>query len=545
MSRDYKKVDTAVYQRRGGEKTAETRYWKKFRQPFEKLEPSAVTHVEFRKCEPFDLLYTASTRLQALSGNDLEVKGTFSRFKETAYSGSFKPDGRTVAAGVGNGDVKVFNYDSRKLLRLLKGHSQAVQVVRYGLSDPILLSGSDDKTVRIWDIGTGEEVSCFSDAKDYVRTLAPLHGSSMFAAGSLDGIVRLYDPRQQECAFELKCGEPVSGIVALPGGAMIATSSGSEVKMWDIVSGGKVTKSMRNHQKPVSCLTMDGSGNRLLSAGLDRMIKVIDMNTLRVSHTIRTEEAPLSVAMAPDNGRFAYGTTQGRMVVKSMRGWTVSGIDETELGDSSDDDEGGIAWGGDGKEARTGSGGTRNQVASIFGAAAAERQKILHGGTRKHWMRGQNARAGNESIVIASTLKAALKPFDTALKRFEYKDALLSSLKTRQPPIVCAVLEELAQRGGLTVALSNHTEPDMEAIMSFLQKYISHPQYASLLIDVSGCMLEIYANQVGTSVSVDEMFFRLRNRVQEEVALQKRLLSFKGALQAILTTASLARPNTQ
>lgn len=51
-------------------------------------------------------------------------KKTITRFRDIAYSGTFRPDGQLVVAGGETGVVQVFDPGSRAVLRQMKGHSR-------------------------------------------------------------------------------------------------------------------------------------------------------------------------------------------------------------------------------------------------------------------------------------------------------------------------------------------------------------------------------------------------------------------------------------
>lgn len=98
-------------------------------------------------------------------------------------------------ASVG-GDKTVFLWDvaTAQTLRRFTGHAARVNAVSFGgEGDSVLVSGSYDGTVKVWDLkARGERpIMTFSEAKDSVSSLQVL-GSEIFT-GSVDGRVRVYD----------------------------------------------------------------------------------------------------------------------------------------------------------------------------------------------------------------------------------------------------------------------------------------------------------------------------------------------------------------
>jgi hypothetical protein len=59
----------------------------------------AVTSLDFCAAQPHDFCASAGTRLHVFDGTSSAVKRQFARFKDKAYGGSFRRDGRLIVAG--------------------------------------------------------------------------------------------------------------------------------------------------------------------------------------------------------------------------------------------------------------------------------------------------------------------------------------------------------------------------------------------------------------------------------------------------------------
>ncbi|CAN0395662.1 unnamed protein product, partial [Discosporangium mesarthrocarpum] len=119
---------------------------------------------------------------------------------------------------------------------------------------------------------------------DYVRALtgSPVSPDS-WLSGSYDHTLRLWDTRKSGgSVMEFDHGAPVEACLMLPGGGLCVSGGGNEVKVWDILGGGRLLHTLSNHQKTVTCLCMDATGSRLLSGGMDRHVKIYDMVTYKV-----------------------------------------------------------------------------------------------------------------------------------------------------------------------------------------------------------------------------------------------------------------------
>jgi len=69
---------------------------------------------------------------------------------------AFSPDGKTLASALGDKTVKLWDAGSGKALQTLKGHSDSVTAVAFSPDGKTLASASGDKTVKLWDASSGE-----------------------------------------------------------------------------------------------------------------------------------------------------------------------------------------------------------------------------------------------------------------------------------------------------------------------------------------------------------------------------------------------------
>jgi len=292
---------------------------------------------------------------------------------------------------------------------------------------------------------------------------------------------------------------------------MLLSAGGQEVRVWDLV-GGRAMHTFSNHQKNVTSLAMDGSGSRVLSAGLDGHVKVYSLQTMQVVHGMKFG-APLScVGVSPDNRKLVVGFVDGNLLVRTRH---TDGPSGSSLGlDMSSVPPGGVSDGA--PAAGTGAAASRFYKGA---GAAAERA---------------------EDGMVEAERNTRLRPYEALLKKFSYQKALDAALKTRNPLVIVTVLEELSRRNGLVSALSGRDEASLEPLLSFAAKFISNPRFCHLIIKVSHTILDLYAHVLGHSDAIDELFNKLQKHVRCEVAFQHSIMSVLGMLDAIVN-ASAAR----
>ncbi|EPY50525.1 U3 snoRNP protein Utp15 [Schizosaccharomyces cryophilus OY26] len=472
--------------------TAENKFWRSFKVPVVAKEYSAVSNIHFSAESPHDFAVTSGTRVQIYGASSRSVKKTIARFKDIAYSGNIRKDGKLLIAGDATGLVQIFDLSTRSILRSLNLHQFPVQVTKFcPYSQTSFLSGSDDKTVKVWDLATGEAHHDLQGHEDYVRAAEWLSATRLVSSG-YDGTVRLWDTRlAQPEVMSFNHGDSVDAILPLQSGSTIVSAGGPYVKVWDLVAGkSTAAKTLTNHQKSVTCLGTNSDNTRLLSGGLDGHVKVYDVADWKVVHGIKYSAPILSLGLSPDDRNLVVGMTNGALSQRTRR---VNKQPTTKtpflLG-----------------------------VGSAFGVV--QRKKDVYKGE-------------NDEFYVEEVRRKRLRPFDKALKTFNYGDALDSSLENGSPILVITMLIELLHVGGLRIALSNRDDLSLSPLLKFLRKYIQDPRFTDVLAIVANTVLDIYGIALGGSVMVESAISKFREKVEQEVVISQKANELVGMLHML------------
>lgn len=402
--------------------------------------------------------------------------------------------------------------------KLVRTNLRPVHVTHFSNHLPQVLSGSDDTTVRLWDVSTQECLTTLEGHTDYVRA-AVFTAPHLILSSSYDSTIKLWDvraPAQSNCTMTMRHGgAPVEDVLAFPSGGVAMSAGGPILRVWDLAMG-RCVRALSNHQKTITTLAFDGSKGRVLTGSLDTMVKAYDVEEWKVVHTMRYPAPVLSLAVSPDDTHIAAGMSDGTLSVR-RRDAKAKEVAEEEA-----------------KQAAIANGAYEYfaDMEAVFG--------------RGH-VKAKGAALGPvigpaDEFRVETRRKERLRDYDRYLKSFKYSAALDAALKkTVRPTTTFALILELVQRDALRVALSGRDDVTLEPLLSFLTRHVTDPRFGEACADVVSVLLDLYSPQLGHSPLVDELLAKLNGRVERELAFQRELFKLRGALDMTLAQAAMSR----
>jgi WD40 repeat protein len=227
---------------------------------------------------------------------------------ERVTSVAFSPDGRRVLSGSADKTIKLWDTATGSLIRTFEGHSSQVNSVAFSPDGTRVLAGGLGKTFELWDAATGALIRTFEGHQSWVNSVAFSPDGTRVLAGGGGKTFELWDAATGALirTFEGH-SDWVPSVAFSPDGDRMLSAS-SDVELWDAATGALI-RTFEGHSGPVHSVTFSPDGSRVLSGSADKTIKLWDAATGALIRTFdwHSDEGHsggvTSVAFSPDGGR--------------------------------------------------------------------------------------------------------------------------------------------------------------------------------------------------------------------------------------------------
>ncbi|KAF5337774.1 hypothetical protein D9758_016623 [Tetrapyrgos nigripes] len=241
---------------------------------------------------------------------------------------AYSPDGKYVISASRDKTIRIWNVQTGQQIKCLMGHKDTVRSVVYSPDGRYIISGSDDGTIRLWDAEVGKQIGNSFKHMDQVISVACSPDGTSAVSGSMNGTIRIcniWSGKQEVVPLEGHTRFVKSVAFSSDGKQVISGSYDQTIRIWDTETGHQVGKlehcyhevrSVVCSPKDLQCVAV---GNSLSGS----IITIWDLQTRQQVRKLQGHQNVNSVIYSLDGRFIASGSYDG-----TIRIWDISDTEQ-------------------------------------------------------------------------------------------------------------------------------------------------------------------------------------------------------------------------
>jgi small GTP-binding protein len=213
-------------------------------------------------------------------------------YKAVIYEYAFSTDGKRVLTGADDRTVRLWDIETGRCLRVFKGHTNSPYCVAWSADERLALSGgqSGDRTVRLWEVETGRCLRVLKGSASHIEGVAWSADQRLALSCGGGESVQLWDVKTGRCLRVFEGHEGAGWSVAWSADQRRALSGGgisdNTLRLWDIETG-LCLRVFEGHTDGISSVAWSFDQRRALSGSADKTVRLWDVET---GHCLRVLE---------------------------------------------------------------------------------------------------------------------------------------------------------------------------------------------------------------------------------------------------------------
>ncbi|GCA83027.1 protein TolB [Microcystis aeruginosa NIES-2522] len=287
---------------------------------------------------------------------------------------NFSPDGKTLVSGSDDNTIKLWNVETGQEIRTLKGHHGNVTSVNFSPDGKTLVSGSWDRTIKLWNVETGQEIRTLKGHDSDVESFNFSPDGKTLVSGSWDGTIKLWNGSTGQEIRTLKGHDSdVESFNFSPDGKTLVSGSGDKtIRFWNGSTGQEI-RILKWHDGNVESFNFSPDGKTLVSGSGDKTIRFWNGSTGQEIRILKWHDGNVIsvVNFSPDGKTLVSGSYD-----KTIKLWDVETGQEIRTLKGHDEPVNSVNFSPDGKTLVSGSG---DKTIKLWNVETGQEIRTLHG----------------------------------------------------------------------------------------------------------------------------------------------------------------------
>ncbi|MCU0532993.1 MAG: tetratricopeptide repeat protein [Hydrococcus sp. Prado102] len=246
------------------------------------------------------------------------LKGHEDRVNAVAIS----PDGKIIVSGSWDKTLQLWNSEGNPIEKPFRGHEGEITSVAFSPDGQTIASSSGDGTVRLWNLkGIAIGMPMWGHEGD-VTSVAISGDGQTIASSGVDGTIRLWDLQGNPIGQPFYGHEGDVTSVAISGDGQTIASGGGDgtVRLWDL-QGTPIGQPFGGHEDKVAAIAFSPDGQTIASSSWDATVRLWDIQGKAIGKPFRGhDDYVIAIAFDPQGKMIASGSSD-----KTIRLWDLNG----------------------------------------------------------------------------------------------------------------------------------------------------------------------------------------------------------------------------
>ena len=201
------------------------------------------------------------------------------------------------------------------------GHESVICSVAYSPDGKYVASGSFDNTIKLWEVESKRVLRTLVGHTSYVRSVTYSPDCKCVASASLDNTIKIWNVATGECIKTLNFTRRMPNVVVYSPDGMYLSSCFHRESTIDIfkVDTGKLKTTLNGHTNDVKCIAYSPNGKYLASISKDKTIKIWELGKKKCIKTLNLDEDDAIFISYSVDGKYLISDSKG----KTFKLWEV------------------------------------------------------------------------------------------------------------------------------------------------------------------------------------------------------------------------------
>jgi len=229
------------------------------------------------------------------------------------------PDGKLGVSGSEDRTLKVWNVQTGECCQTLKGHDNEVTSVAISADGQLAVSGSKDKTLKVWSLRTVECRHTPEIHRSGVNSVAITPDGQIAVSVSDGDFLHVWDVQRGECRHRLKSldSHGATSVAVSSDGQRVVSNSGSDFKVFDLQTG-KCLDNLERHMGICTAVAITLDGQLAVSA-YKNTLKVWNLQTRACSRTLEGHGERFEAVAITADGQLAVSSSWDNIKVWNLQ----------------------------------------------------------------------------------------------------------------------------------------------------------------------------------------------------------------------------------